>query len=416
MSLETITSKMTLTGQAEPESAPTDKDKPLIDIDAVLPQLTLHEKIALLSGTDFWHTYAVERLGIPPIRLSDGPNGVRGTKFFAGTPSACFPCGTALASTWSTTLLRSCGSLMAEEAKAKGASVILGPTVNMQRSPLGGRGFESFSEDPVLSGLCARGVVQGMQGEGVAACVKHFVGNDQEHERQAVSSIISERALREIYLMPFQLACGAGAGQGASGTEGEGNEERPWAVMTAYNRVNGLHCSESPRLINDILRKEWGWDGLVMSDWYGTYSTAEALNAGLDLEMPGPAKMRGEMVTYALGAKKVSERTIDERVRNVLGLVNRVQGAGVQPYAVEGTNDTPETRAKLREVAAEAIVLLKNDNNILPFDKTKTVSPPMPRHLQPPYVIILPSFLPSFLSPLGEGWIPYPPSLVLLAC
>jgi beta-glucosidase len=367
MSLETITSNMTLTGAAEPESAPTDKDKPLINIDEVLPKLTLHEKIALLSGTDFWHTYAVERLGIPPIRLSDGPNGVRGTKFFAGTPSACFPCGTALASTWNTSLLRSCGTLMAEEAKAKGASAILGPTVNMQRSPLGGRGFESFSEDPVLSGLCARGVVQGIQEMGVAACIKHFVGNDQEHERQAVSSIISERALREIYLMPFQLACGA---------EGE---ESPWAVMTAYNRVNGLHCSESPRLINDILRKEWGWEGLVMSDWYGTYSTSEALNAGLDLEMPGPAKMRGEMVTYALGAKKVSERTIDERVRNVLGLVNRVQGAGVQPNAVEGTNDTPETRAKLREVAAEAIVLLKNENNVLPFDRNKTVSPSVPR-------------------------------------
>lgn len=197
----------------------------------------------------------MQRLKIPTIRVSDGPNGVRGTKFFNGVPAACFPCGTGLGATWDVDLMRAGGELMGHEAINKGASVILGPTVNIQRSPLGGRGFESFSEDPFLSGIIAAATIKGIQSTGVGATIKHFVCNDQEHERQAVSAVVSERALREIYLMPFQLAIKAGS------------EEGPWAVMTSYNRVNGVHCSEDKRLIGGILREEWGWKGLTMSDW-----------------------------------------------------------------------------------------------------------------------------------------------------
>jgi beta-glucosidase len=204
------------------------------------------------SGEDFWHTKAVPRLKIPSIRMTDGPNGARGTTYFHGIPAACFPCGTALAATWDTALMECAGTLMGQESIAKGAAVLLGPTVNIQRSPLGGRGFESFSEDPSLSGYIAAAIIRGIQSTGVVATIKHLVCNDQEHDRYAQDSIVSERALREIYLMPFQLAQ---------------RDSSPGAYMTAYNKVNGKHASESPWLIDGILRKEWGFDGLVMSDW-----------------------------------------------------------------------------------------------------------------------------------------------------
>lgn len=187
--------------------------------------------------------------------MSDGPNGVRGTRFFNGVPAACFPCATALGATWDADLLYRVGQLLGEEAHAKGAHVLLGPTINIQRSPLGGRGFESFSEDSVLSGTLAGHYCRGVQEKGVAATLKHFTCNDQEHERMAVNAVITPRALREIYLLPFQLAlriC------------------RTPCVMTAYNKINGVHCSENKALLDGILRKEWGWDGLVMSDWYVT--------------------------------------------------------------------------------------------------------------------------------------------------
>lgn len=185
--------------------------------------------------------------------MSDGPNGVRGTRFFNGVPAACFPCATALGATWDTELLHKLGHLMGDEAIAKGTHVILGPTINTQRSPLGGRGFESFAEDGVLSGRLAGYCSMGIQEKGVAACLKHFVCNDQEHERLAVDSIVTDRATREIYLMPFHIAmriC------------------KSATVMTAYNKVNGTHVSENKKLITDILRKEWDWDGVVMSDWW----------------------------------------------------------------------------------------------------------------------------------------------------
>ncbi|PVH77695.1 glycoside hydrolase family 3 protein [Cadophora sp. DSE1049] len=328
-------------------------------VEDVLKELTSQEKIGLLSGVDFWHTQSIPRLHVPSIRMSDGPNGVRGTRFFNGQPAACLPCGTALAATWDTGLLLKAGELMGEETKVKGAHVLLGPTVNMQRSPLGGRGFESFSEDPVLAGNCAASVVNGVQKTGVVASIKHFVANDQEHERMAVNAIVTERALREIYLMPFQIAV---------------KDSRPGSFMTSYNKVNGVHVSEDPRFVHGILRGEWGWEGLVLSDWYGTYSTVESIKAGLDLEMPGPSRWRGQLLNHALMSKKITQHTLDQRVREVLKVASLASKTGVPEHAPEGTRNTPETATLLRKIAGDSIVLMKNEGSVLPFAREKTVA------------------------------------------
>ena len=203
------------------------------------------------KGKDFWHTVPIPRLGIPSLRTSDGPNGVRGIRFFNGTPAACLPCATALGATFDMELLRSVGQLLGQEAKAKGAHVLLGPTMNIQRSPLGGRGFESFSADPLLSGMLGSEYCKGVQDEDIIVVPKHFVCNDQEHERVAVNCAITARALREIYLLPFMLTV---------------KHAQPAAVMTSYNGVNGRHVSEHKDLLA-VLRKDWGWEGLLMSDW-----------------------------------------------------------------------------------------------------------------------------------------------------
>ncbi|KAJ4142983.1 beta-glucosidase [Fusarium oxysporum] len=330
-----------------------------LDVEQVLKQLTTVEKIDLLAGIDFWHTKAIPRLGIPSIRMSDGPNGVRGTRFFNGVPAACFPCGTGLAATWNTELLHQAGSLMGSEARAKGVHVLLGPTVNMQRSPLGGRAFESFSEDPVLAGYCAASIVAGIQETGVVASIKHFVANDQEHERMAVDSLVTERALREIYTLPFQIAV---------------RDANPGSFMTSYNKVNGTHVSDNKDMIEKVVRGEWGWEGLVTSDWYGTYSTVESVEAGLDIEMPGPTRWRGQMLLHALMSRKIDLETVNERVRQVLKLVDRAIRTGVPSNAPEVSQNTPETAALLRRIAGESIVLLKNDHNALPFNRGETVA------------------------------------------
>ncbi|TVY34455.1 putative beta-glucosidase K [Lachnellula subtilissima] len=323
---------------------------PSFDVEEVIKNATLNEKIALLSGKDFWHTHPLENHNVPSIRTSDGPNGVRGTKFFNGQPATCIPCGTGLASSWDVDLIHTAGVLIGKECKTKGVHCWLGPTVNIQRSPLGGRGFESFSEDPYLSGKLAGSYINGVQSTGVVATIKHFVCNDLEHERYAVNIVVSQRALREIYLLPFQIAIA---------------DSSPGALMTAYNRVNGTHASENSFLIEDILRKEWKWKGLVMSDWTGTYSTSEALNAGLDLEMPGPSRWRGVLASLAISSQKLHQKTLDARVRNVLEFVKRASRARVA--AVEGLLDVPEDRAINRKLAGNCTVLLKNDHKLLPY-------------------------------------------------
>ncbi|CAG8943887.1 unnamed protein product [Penicillium salamii] len=329
------------------------------DIDSLLKKLTQDEKIALLTGEDFWHTVPIPRLGIPSIRVSDGPNGVRGTRFFSSVPAACLPCGTAIGATFDRDLAVEVGHVLAAEAKAKGAHVILGPTINIARGPLGGRGFESYSEDPVLSGILAGHYCKGLKERNISATLKHFVCNDQEHERMAVSSIVTDRAMREIYLLPFQIAISLGS---------------PDAIMTAYNKVNGLHAAEHKTLLQDVLRGEWGWDGLVMSDWFGTYSTSEAVIAGLDLEMPGPPRWRGAALAHALTSNKIPLAAFNDRVRAVLKLVQKASKSGVPERAPETQLNRPEDQALLRKIASEAIVLLKNDDDILPLNKNKKIA------------------------------------------
>lgn len=348
---------MTATNTAQPK--PFGK----LDVQDVLSKLTLAEKVSLLAGKDMWHTVPIPRLGIPSLRVSDGPNGVRGTRFFEGIPSSCFPSATGLASSFDTTLLHRVGRAIGIEAKAKGSHMLLGPTINIHRSPLGGRGFESYSEDPLLSGLLARAYVAGLQEEGVSGTIKHYVANDQEFERMSMSSEVAPRPLREIYLRPFELVL----------RPGPSNPDPSWAVMTSYNRLNGLHCSENPFLLTKVLREEWGWKGMVMSDWFGTYSAAESVRAGLDLEMPGPAVARGSVLDRALSSEKAFERNVNDRVRNILELINRVQGSGIPEDAHEELVDTPEVRSLLRETAASAVVLLKNTSSLLPFSSSSGI-------------------------------------------
>ncbi|KAF8602571.1 putative beta-glucosidase precursor [Ceratobasidium sp. AG-I] len=319
-----------------------------LDVEHVLSRLTIDEKTRLLAGIGWWQTFAVERLGVPSIRLTDGPNGARGTKFFEGVPAACFPASTGLASSWDTPLLEQVGKAIALDCKDKGAHILLGPTVNIQRSPLGGRGFESYSEDPLLSGLMARSFIKGLQFEGVAATIKHYVTNDSEFERNSMSSEVSTRALREIYLRPFELVC-------------RDTDSPAWAVMTAYNRVNGAY------LLDTILRKQWGWDGMIMSDWFGTYSADASIKAGLDLEMPGPPLWRASALQRCVVAQKVKVSEIDERVRKILGLINKVAASGIPENADETGKPTEKTVKLLRKAAGHANVLLKNENNVLPL-------------------------------------------------
>ncbi|KAH0830132.1 glycoside hydrolase family 3 protein [Lanmaoa asiatica] len=276
---------------------------------------------------------------------------IRGNHFFMSTPAKCLPSATALGATWDTALIEQAGfKLLAGEAKLRAAPVILAPTCNIQRA------FESFSEDPLLSGLIAAAYVKGVQKDGIGTTIKHFVCNDKENDRMAYDSILSERALREIYLMPFMLAQ---------------KHAKPWSFMTAYNRVNGTHASENPHLLQDILRNEWKFDGVIMSDWFGVYSIDLSINAGLDLEMPGTNKWRTlDLMNRSIGSRKLMVRTIKERARKVVELAKRV--AQESPEILDGdgierTVESEEDKALMRKLAAESIVLLKNDNNLLPL-------------------------------------------------
>lgn len=324
-----------------------------LDVESLIEELTLQEKISLLAGVNNWQTFPIERLNIPSVTVSDGPNGVRGTNFFQAVPSNCFPCGSGMASTFNKDLLKEAGVLMGKEAKMKLAHCILGPTTCISRSPLGGRDFESYSEDPVLSGIASSAVINGIQQENVVACIKHFVCNDQEDERKSVDTLVSERALREIYLKPFQMAV---------------KNANPKALMTSYNKVNGLHVSQSKKLLQDVLRKEWGYDGTVMSDWYGVYSSKEALDAGLNLEMPGPTRFRQPLqMIHQVTSNEIHRDVIDTNVRYVLKFVNECMKANIPEGAKEEANESPEASELLRKIADESIVLLKNENNILPL-------------------------------------------------
>ncbi|KAG7194961.1 uncharacterized protein KQ657_004071 [Scheffersomyces spartinae] len=330
------------------------------NIEETLNQLTDLEKAQLLAGRDRWHTTPIPRLNIPSVRLTDGPNGLRGVHFFPGIKSACFPCGTCLGSTWNPDLMEDVGKLMAVEAYDKNAHVILGPTVNIQRGPNGGRGFESFSEDPLLSGNIARGVIEGIQSGGVGACLKHFICNDMEDERFKVNVNVNERSLREIYALPFEIPI-----------KHENELARPISVMSSYNKVNGQHASSNYELLTKLLRENWGFKGTVMSDWYGTYDLKTSIEAGLELEMPGPPKIRKpEQIVIQANTNELHQLFIDDRVRSMLKFINWAIASEIPFEGPESeTNNTPETAAKLRKYAEEGIVLLKNDGGLLPLNK-----------------------------------------------
>ncbi|KAL0938437.1 Cel3c [Colletotrichum truncatum] len=322
----------------------------LVNVDHVVENATLAEKVSLLAGSDFWHSTPLPQYDVPAIKCTDGPNGVRGSRFFNPVPALCVPCGSGLGATWNPDLIELAGQLLSKECDAKGAHVWLGPTVNIIRSPLNGRGFESFSEDPHLSGMLAAAMIRGVQSRGTLAALKHFVANDQETEKMSVDVCMSDRALREIYLMPFQIAL---------------RDSNPRVFMSSYNKVQGLHVSENPKILQDILRKEWGFDGLIMSDWYGTYSCEAALNAGVDIEMPGPSRYREKEALAAVFSGKVHQHTIDERVKKVLEFVNNASAARVG--SEETTRDVPEDRILNRRLAGESVVLLKNITGLLPL-------------------------------------------------
>lgn len=326
------------------------------DLNAIVARMDLDEKTTLLAGADLWSTVALERHGIPAVGLTDGPNGARGQGLPAGAGDAgaafslCVPTGSALGATWDVALLERVGAVIGAEARMKACRVLLGPTVNLHRSPLGGRNFESYSEDPLLAGRMGAAWVRGAQSQGVACTVKHFAGNESEEGRSLVDSVIDERALRELHLVPFELAVREGGALG---------------VMTAYNRLNGAYCADSAWLLRDLLRGEWGFEGFVVTDWFAFADTAKAITAGLDLEMPGQARAYGPALAEAVRRGEVDEVLVDAAVHRLLTTFDRVGALDDEPAAPR-SEDLPEHRAVAREASRASMVLLRNDG-VLPL-------------------------------------------------
>jgi beta-glucosidase len=319
-----------------------------LDVDRVLAELTLEEKAALTSGSDFWHTEGVPRLGVPQVMVTDGPHGLRKQAESAdhlgiGTsvPATCFPPAAALASSWDVGLLGRVGQALGRETRANDVAVLLGPGVNMKRSPLCGRNFEYLSEDPALAGDLGAALVSGIQSQGVGTSLKHYAANNQETDRMRVSAEVDERTLREIYLPAFERVV---------------TRAQPWTVMCAYNRVNGTYASQDHWLLTEVLRDEWGFDGLVVSDWGAVVDRVAAVGAGLDLEMPGTGGRTDALVVDAVKNGQLDEAVLDVAVRRVLTMVAKAQPALAEP----GTFDVDQHHALAREAAAAGSVLLKN--------------------------------------------------------
>ncbi|KAF5004931.1 hypothetical protein FDECE_8584 [Fusarium decemcellulare] len=329
----------------------TMSSEPFLDVQALINQLTLDEKVELLAGQGSFRTTGLPHRGIPQLITSDGPHGIRGRRSFTRNPSPMLPSATGMGATFDADLLHQVGSLLGEEAKARGVHVLLAPTICLQRSPLIGRGFEAFGEDPILSGILGARYINGVQEHGVATSVKHYAAHDQSDNCIEDNVIMTERTLREVHLLPFQLTL---------------RDSDPWTFMTSYNKINGTHASEDPLLLKKILRDEWGFKGLVMSDWFGTYSTSESINAGMDLEMPGPTDWRGKRLSIAVNSRKVSRETVNESVRKVLNLVNQVKAG--ESTGKPPVSNSPEQRALIRRLVSEGIVLLKNDQKQLPIE------------------------------------------------
>ena len=317
----------------------------MTDERALVAQLSLEEKVSLLSGRDHWTLPALPAIGLEAIKMSDGPTGVKGGDEHPNGPTV--PCGTALAATWAPELVEQVGALLGDAARAVGVHVLLAPATNMLRSPLGGRTFEYFGEDPALAAAMTSAYVRGVQSCGVAATVKHFVCNEVESGRMSASVEIDEQTLRELYLLPFESAV---------------READAWAVMCSYNRLGGTYMSAHP-LLDELLRDEWGFTGVVVSDWGAVHDTVPSAQSGLDIEMPGPPSHRGDKLVAAVRSGDVPEDVIDEKVARVLRLARRTGALGGS-VAPQRSADAP---ALLRRVASESFVLLKNDGDLLPL-------------------------------------------------
>ncbi len=326
------------------------------DINKLIGEMTLEEKAAICGGLDSWHTVPISRLDIPSIMMTDGPHGVR--KEFEGSgedlltvkslPATCFPTASALACSWDTELMFGLGEALGEECLAGDISILLGPGVNIKRSPLCGRNFEYYSEDPLLAGKLASGFINGVQNQGVGTSLKHFAANNQETERMTTDTIIDERTLREIYLTNFEIAV---------------KTAKPWTLMCSYNKLHGEYCSESKRLLTEILRDEWGFDGLVMSDWGAVNERDDGLAAGLDLEMPTSGEDGINNIISAVNSGKLPESVLDTAVKRILELVFKgVENRRIAEYDVNKHHELA------RRIAGDCAVLLKNDA-VLPLER-----------------------------------------------
>ncbi len=334
-----------------------------IKIQEILQSLTLREKVALLSGQDFWSTFSFPEKNVNKVTVTDGPHGgVRignesSEREKDGTATA-FPTGVAMASTWDQSLIYEVAEALAEETRANGCDVLLGPCVNIVRTPLAGRNFETYAEDPYLAGKIGVSYVKALQSRGVGASLKHFACNNQEYERTRGDSIVDERTLREIYLTAFEMIV---------------KEANPWTIMCSYNRLNGYYTSENHHLLTEILREEWGgYDGVVVSDWNANHEIFRSLEAGLDLEMPGPYTYFGHFLEGAVKSYKIEEGLIDRAALRILRLAKRVELYNLQNPEDKGSfSDASHINLAYR-LASESMVLLKNQDNLLPIQKKHT--------------------------------------------
>ncbi len=331
-------------------------------IEEIISNLSLEDKASLCSGKGSWNTKAIKEAGIPEILMTDGPHGIRKVREDIDEPgikdsyeATCYPTASGLAASWNTELLNEVGFALGQEAKEMGVSILLGPGANIKRSPLGGRNFEYFSEDPYLSGKLAAAYIKGVQSQGVGTSLKHFVANNQEFRRMSVSAEITERALREIYLKSFEIAV---------------KEASPWSLMCAYNRVNGTYCSEHPRLLTEILREEWGFDGIVISDWGAVNDRVDGLKAGLELEMPGSHGIRDKEIVTAVKNNQLSEEVLNEAVRRLLKIIFKAKN---HDSIIADKAQVSNYNELAYKAATESMVLLKNED-ILPLDNKEKIA------------------------------------------
>ncbi|MFT5481724.1 MAG: beta-glucosidase [Halieaceae bacterium] len=338
---------------------------PLVDakaldnkIDQLLSEMTLAEKASLTSGASMWRTKPVERLGIPSIMMTDGPHGVRKSidgQFGSPAPATCYPPAVTLASTWNSDLAYQVGAALGKESQAMGVQILLGPGTNIKRSPLGGRNFEYFSEDPILSGKFSSAYIQGVQSQGVGVSLKHYAVNDQEHERMTISAEVSSRAMHEIYLRPFEMAV---------------REAQPTTVMSAYNKINGTYAASNEYLLDEVLRKQWGFEGMVVTDWGAVDDRVQGIRAGLHLQMPADGGINDQKVVAAVSTGELAESELDDVLHSTLAVTLMLD----ENKGRYDSYDQEQHHQLAYKVASEGIVLLKNENNILPLDKNEKIA------------------------------------------